>query len=123
MNSSHLILSVLSILFFVIGLRGYSLQRETSGNVLKCIVAVYAFSYLFYTLFYAVCYYFTGKGINYAVLYHIKYGIDGAGYWEYKKLIFTVFFVLLVLFSLECYFLFSGASTGSPNKTFLFMDE
>lgn len=40
--------------------------------------------------------YFTGNGVNQAVIYHIKYGLDGAGFMEYRWLIITTSVVFIL---------------------------
>ena len=41
------------------------------------------FVYLVLSTFYIVSNYFTGEGINDAVLFHLRYGLDGSGYADY----------------------------------------
>jgi phosphoglycerol transferase len=50
---------------------------------------------------YGVAYYFTGQGIDDATIYHLEYGLDGAGFLEYSWLIVTTTLLLaLVVFYL-----------------------
>jgi len=45
---------------------------------------------------YGVAYYFTGNGIDEATIYHLKYGLGGAGFLEYIWLIATTITVLVL---------------------------
>lgn len=105
MNSAHLILTVLSILFFTAGItRFFYLGRINIP--LSFLTTGYGIAYLLYAVFYGVCYYLTDQGINYAVLYHLKYGLDGAGFGEFSQLIYGGLFILFLGTVVGSYFLF-----------------
>ncbi len=101
----HFLLSSLSLLFFCIGV-GLSFSRGRASKRYSFVLVVFFLLYLVYSLFYGVCYSFTGKGIDHAVLYHVKYGLDGAGYGEYNRLILMTIIALFLSFVIGCYLLF-----------------
>ncbi len=104
MNSAHLILSALSISFFLLGITRFF--RTGKINILfSFLTAGYGIAYFLYAVFYGVCYYFTDNGIDYSVLYHIKYGLTGAGFGEYRTLIYSSLFFLVFFSVIVIYFL------------------
>lgn len=54
-------------------------------------------------ILYFVAYYFTGEGVNAAVLYHINYGLAGASFLEYWKVILLTITTLIFLFLILSY--------------------
>ncbi|HEX9664492.1 MAG TPA: hypothetical protein VGA49_01580, partial [Patescibacteria group bacterium] len=49
-------------------------------------------------LFYGIVDYLTGNGVTEAALYHLSYGLTGAGYFDYwKMIIITVSVILMAL--------------------------
>lgn len=78
-------LEILSIVLLVLGC--FLLKRGNTPIALRLLFSsFFMFSIALYVL-YAVSDYFTGEGINNAVIYHITQGIEGAGYSEYTGLI------------------------------------
>ena len=104
-NMLHFFLSALSLIFCCVGV-GVSFSGGRANKTYSFVLVLFSILYLVYALFYIVCYYFTGKGVDYAVLYHVKYGLDGAGYGEYNKLILIVTVALAFFFLMSCYLLF-----------------
>ena len=49
--------------------------------------ALFVFVYLVISAFYIVADYFTGEGINDAVIFHLRYGLDGSGFGDYYLII------------------------------------
>lgn len=49
--------------------------------------ALFVFFYLVLNAFYIVSDYFTGEGINDAVIFHLRYGLDGSGFGDYYLII------------------------------------
>jgi phosphoglycerol transferase len=70
------------------------------------------FVYLLLSTFYFIANYFTGEGINDAVLFHLRYGLDGSGYGDYY-LIMGVGVVLFITSLVICviYYKFLQKST------------
>lgn len=56
-------------------------------------------------LFFYLVNYFTGSGINSAAIYHLKYGLAGADYFEYWQLILisSVYIIVGIIFSVWLY--------------------
>jgi phosphoglycerol transferase len=59
-------------------------------------IAMEAFVGVFLLVAYGVANHFTGEGINYAVWYHVRYGLRGAGFHEYQSLIIVAAATVLV---------------------------
>ena len=57
---------------------------------------VMAFSSMLLFVVYGVTYYFTGHGIDEATIYHLKYGLYGAGFLEYSWLIVATITALIL---------------------------
>lgn len=120
MSTSHLITSALSLLFFCTGMvRLFSVGRLSRRY--SILLAGYGFLYLLWAVFYAVCYYFTDKGIDYSVLYHVKYGLAGAGFGEYDSLIYGSLFFLFFFSVVGGYFLFSSSKNSHRPSRFSFL--
>jgi phosphoglycerol transferase len=116
--------TALSLLFFVIGIRRFVAKGPFNR---WCLISIfgYGFLYLLYSVFYIACHYFTGQGIDHSVLYHVKYGLEGAGFGEYRGLI--VFSIgSIVVFSLLGLFLLlkvakKRTQSGSHSVLLLFL--
>ena len=80
-----------------------------------CFLCIVFFSILL-LIGYLVLNYFTGEGINEAVIYQLKYGFAGAGFSEYKKLMITTF-ISIVVIAFTVYKLFNKTHKKSrPRK-------
>ncbi len=105
MSTLHFFFSCLSITFLLAGL--VPLLSACGCNRKYSVPAAgYCFFYLLYSVFYGVCYYFTGKGVDFSVLYHVKYGLAGAGFGAYSTLIYSSLFTVLLFSGAGFYFLF-----------------
>jgi len=78
------VLCVLSLALLFAGFRLHGRGGRGEPTVLVLVV-VAAVSLLFLVLYF-VADYFTGDGINEAVVYHLRYGLSGAGFSEYAVL-------------------------------------
>jgi len=75
----------LSLFFFVTSLL---LSRNRTRNTYSLFLgAVTIFMYILLTGAYIVSDYFTGEGINDAVIYHLRYGLEGSGFGDYYLII------------------------------------
>ncbi len=70
---------------FAVGV--YLYKKTKSGIVSRICFGMLVLCALLFYLFYVIAYYFTADGINEAVMYHLEYGLAGAGLGEYGKLI------------------------------------
>jgi len=97
-SSVFLYASIVLFLIWSVFARGiaHSLKLRISYSILF-------FIFLFANGFYIVSNYFTGKGVDQSVIYHLKYGLKGSGYTEYHPLIigvliFIIFSIILSIF-------------------------
>ena len=99
---------VLSLIAFVVGVWFY---RHRKGAVLTpLLLAIVIFFYLLLLSAHIVSDYFTGEGVNDAVVYHVLYGLDGAGFAEYSFIIFSAVLLVVASFVLSViYYRFSRA--------------
>ena len=75
----------IGILFFIAGI--FLFKKAATSKINKIIYIILALvTYLGY-ISYAIADYFTREGINAAVIFHLKYGLKGAGIMEYWNLI------------------------------------
>ena len=90
---------IISMFFFVVSTVWAKYQPQTTKTVSFSVVIVFL-HILFYGIF-VVADYFTGEGINDAVIYHLSYGLGGAGFKEYYMIVFICifFFVLSIVAS------------------------
>ena len=79
----HLFGLSLSLFFSALVLSYY--QERTKRHLL--LGAILVFVYLCMSAFYIVADYFTGEGINDAVIFHLRYGLDGSGFGDYYLII------------------------------------
>ena len=75
----------LSLSFFFSALVLSYYQARTKRHLL--LGAILVFVYLGMSAFYIVADYFTGEGINDAVIFHLRYGLDGSGFGDYYLII------------------------------------
>ncbi len=92
----------LSISFFVVSLL---LSRNRTRNRYSLFLgAVIIFCYIILTGAYIVSDYFTGEGINDAVMYHLRYGLEGSGFGDYYLIILIGFGFFLASFILSFFY-------------------
>ncbi len=65
-------------------------------------------------LAYGINYYFTGGGIDASTVYHVKYGLSGAGFHEYQWLLFASIIILLICVTVILLALYK---TGNKNRS------
>lgn len=90
-DGSFIILSIISL---IIGLWFFNKKKQPKAITGVCFVMVFSSIILF--IAYGVATYFTGNGIDEATIYHLKYGLDGAGFLEYKGLIVTTIMAFIL---------------------------
>jgi len=79
--------------------------------------------FLLYSILFLVADYFTGVGVDASVIYHLKYGLYGAGFAEYKRLIIVTIVAILCSVAGSFYLLkryFRITRQSSPVKTVRF---
>lgn len=92
------IFTLLSIVFLIFGVFSYRKSRKSTIEIV--VFFIITFSSLILLIVYGVANYFTGKGIDEATIYHLIYGLEGAGFLEYKLVISMAILVFLVVFFL-----------------------
>ena len=90
-----------AILFFIALLTSKNRTRTRRSALVGagCI-----FVYMFLSAFYLVSNYFTGEGINDAVIFHLRYGLEGSGFGDYYLIIFTVVGLLIASLALSIFY-------------------
>ena len=84
-NSSILYPIIISSLLLAFSL--YAFTKNNAKPSAKILFLMMLFASLSLFCLYGVSNHFTGKGINEAVIYYIRYGVNGAGFLEYIYLI------------------------------------
>lgn len=93
---SNGIFIILSAILLIVGLRVFN--KTQPSKVTLGVFFVMAFSSIILFIAYEVATYFTGNGIDEATIYHLKYGLDGVGFLEYRWLIGTIIIALILGF-------------------------
>ncbi len=89
-------MSYLAYLFFLVLIASVYLFIKASASKLnKLVFSILIFVLYIYILLYLIADYFTDNGFDSAVIYHLKYGLSGAGFGEYWKLILASIFYIL----------------------------
>ena len=116
MNPSFLL--ILSLVLFAVGIFFY---RKT--NLLKINRALFSlliFSSICLNVAYAAADYFTANGIDSSVLYHLRYGLGGAGFSEYWGLITTTVFFVIAALALSVWIFTARANKSSSHKKYIY---
>lgn len=108
------IFTILSMIFLIIGIVSFKKFRQS--RIINSVFFIMMFFSIALFISYAVINYFTGNGINEAVIFHLKYGLGGAGYLEYSWLIITTGATLLLTASLLQKFIFNKESKKNNHK-------
>lgn len=109
-------LTTLSITLFALSL--YLFRKTTPSKITTALFFVLSLSLIFLFISYGVASYFSGNGIDEATIYHLEYGVQGAGFLEYSGLIITT--VALIAISSFCLFkLISVINKNNHNAHFL----
>lgn len=86
----------LSLFLFILAIYFYSQEKFSIWHTLSFIILTLITISL--NLFYQIADYFTGIGINDAVMYHIQVGLTGAGFSEYQGLIIVAGAAIVFVF-------------------------
>ncbi len=103
-------LTILSAIFLIISIYLYIFKSNIKSKIIRFVISFFIFlSFIFY-IFHHISNYFTGEGINDAVIYYLMLGLRGAGFRAYSELITgaILFLVIALIFSL---WLFSSKSS------------
>ena len=110
-----------SLLSFIIIIAAYYLFFYSKSSQINRLI-FNGFLVLTFSLhiLYFVAYYFNGEGVNTAVLYHINYGLAGASFLEYWKVILLTITSMIFLFLILSY-LSSIKRKSKFNKKLLYL--
>ena len=87
---------MLIISIFLCILSIYFSIRYNAKKWIRLVIAFLLFCQVILTGVFLVADFFTGKGIDDSVIYHLEYGMSGAGFGEYLGIIFVaVIFAIL----------------------------
>ena len=75
--------SILIVVGFVLYITTLNLRREISKYLFTLVITLH----IWLSVFFLISNYFTGRGVNDAVFFHLNYGLDGAGFSEYWAII------------------------------------
>jgi phosphoglycerol transferase len=92
----------LSAGLFLIAL--FTSKNRTRTRKSALIGAVFIFIYMLLSIFYIVSNYFTGEGINDAVIFHLRYGLEGSGFGDYYLIIFAVIGLLIASLAFSIFY-------------------
>lgn len=91
----------ISIIFFILS---FAVIKKAKRNIINAwLMAILIFLYLISIVFYVVADSLTNEGINDAVIYHLRYGLGGAGFADYTMIILTAVFLFVVSIGVSIY--------------------
>jgi len=91
---SIVVTSAISIISLLVGFYFFKKASKSKGS--RITFFIIGLLTILFSVSYLAIDYFTDSGVNEAVVYHLKYGLEGAGFFEYKELIFMVAGILVV---------------------------
>lgn len=106
----------ISILLFIIAI--LTSKNRTRSQKSSIFGAFIVFFYMLLSVFFIVSDYFTGEGINDAVIYHLRYGLEGTGFGDYYLIISigTALFIASLIFSVFYYKMVKNDNFPTPNR-------
>src|SRR3989339_1244433 len=110
---------LLAVPLFLLGLYFFTKSKSTwLGNIFFGLIFLVI---VILSLSYYIADRFTGEGITEAVVYHLKYGLAGAGFFEYRYLIVGSALFLVAFFFFFCFFFCSSRKKETRFLFFLFL--
>lgn len=88
------ILMLVSFCFFCLSI--YKMKKTGTSLFNRVLFALLSLMFLILSAAFIVSDYFTGHGIDESVIYHLKYGLNGAGFMEYWRIIVTAMVILII---------------------------
>ena len=89
----------ISIAIFFLSCFFYLISKKTIINTkIRVCYSILTFVFLLFVPLFVIANYFTGEGINQAVIYHIAYGLEGAGFAEEWRIILIGIFIIILIF-------------------------
>ena len=99
MDSTYTVLCSIFLAFLAVII----FRKSNIGCHIKIPVATLTLTLLVCSGIYIVSDRFTGAGIDESVIFHLRYGLSGAGFFEYAGLI--IFFIALLAVSILSFFI------------------
>lgn len=93
---------IASIVFFSVSIIMSKSRQRSQKSILFGSVSI--FIYMCLTAFFIVSDYFTGEGINDAVIYHLRYGLDESGFGDYYIIISIGVFLFIASLVLAVFY-------------------
>ena len=106
-------------LFFLISIALFLAAIASRKTVTKFDLVAAAFlvpGFLVFSILFLVADYFTGVGVDASVIYHLKYGLYGAGFSEYKTLIVMAVGAFLLTVASAFYFIKRNSKITKQTK-------
>ena len=100
----------LSLSLFVVGVYLFRKTKSLTKNIFFYTMVIFSFTGY---ILYGISDYFTGNGIDESIIFHLKYGLQGAGFREYSDLIFKTIGVILLSSILLTWILVRRAKSNS----------
>ena len=111
---------IIGLSFLLIILAFYFFLYSKSTFIQKIIFnIIFMISFTLHATFF-VSFYFTGEGVNDAVLYHLNYGLAGASFLEYWKVILLTIIAIILMF-LTLHYLFTRERKYKFGKKLLYI--
>ncbi|HFD32984.1 MAG TPA: phosphatidylglycerol--membrane-oligosaccharide glycerophosphotransferase, partial [Gammaproteobacteria bacterium] len=92
--SNNIFTTLLSVYLLITSI--YLYKKTNQPKILMYIYLVMVLSAIILFIIYGLAYYFTGDGIDEATIYHLEYGLSGAGFLEYSWLIISTLIVFIL---------------------------
>jgi len=93
----HSLLIFISSALFIVSI--YKSKNISATKKVRIFFSATIFAFIILTAFFIVSNYFTGKGIDESVIYHLRYGLSGAGFGEYFLIIIISIAFLILAFA------------------------
>ncbi len=88
-------MAVTALLIIIFSLVVFRLRGKNAQKPVQYLVPLLIIFFIFQSSSYLAANYFTANGIDASVIYHLEYGLDGAGFFEYSGIIASVATILL----------------------------
>ncbi len=111
---TNLGLMIASVIIFILSIYFYNHPNKYKFTVLFYFTLIFISFILFIS--YGLADYLSGNGIDEATIYHLKYGLGGAGFLEYKFLIITTISIILLGSAWFFWFFFKKKASKKGNN-------
>ncbi|MEE9542464.1 MAG: sulfatase-like hydrolase/transferase, partial [Thermodesulfobacteriota bacterium] len=116
MNANFLL--IFSLTLFALSIFFY--RRTNLKKINRGVFSLLIFTSVCLNISYAASDYFTANGIDNSVVYHIKYGLGGAGFSEYWGLIVSSAIMVILAIALSVWIFTSRANLNTNHRVYVF---